>query len=491
VITDRIYQWAYSNPTKTAVIYNDLPISYSTFFCAIAAARAFLKEQDIPVGSTAVVLANSLMDTWTFVMALRSLGITTISVKSIAQAEQLKIGDLGCIVMVSAELDSLELSGTSLVETRVVAIPDSIFSSIFSSGLPDRWEEAQAFGGHILYTSGTTGTFKKVLLEGSIENKRNDWWIHNLSFDDRTVFHIQAFSLWTIGGFGYPSAVWHAGGCVVIDQQRDAVRQLFRHQITKAFLTPDLVKGALQSSNSPWPRNVEISVGGGFLSLTLAREIINHLTSKLKIVYSSTECIAVLYSHFENDDDLYWLVTRPERVVQVVDEHGSECEDGQEGLLRILLKNIDAGAYLDDEETSARFFRDGFFYPGDMAVRREDGRIRILGRSVDVLNVSGLKIAVASLEEAIQRHLQAEAVCLFSGLSANGRNELVIAIQANREIQAHELNNIFKLDMIAPLAKGFDEIRYSIMKEFPRTESGMSKILRSELRKQIFPEYRP
>ena len=490
MITDRIYQWARSDPTKTAVIYNDLPISYSTYARAINAARVFLKEQQIPVGSTAVVLANSLMDTWTFVMALRSLGITTTSVKSIAQAEQLKIGNLSCIVTVSAELDSLELNGTALAETRIVAIPDTIFANVFSGGLPDFLEEIQPFGGHILYTSGTTGTFKKVLLEGSTEDKRNDWWIRNSSFDEKTVFHAHAFSLWTIGGFGFPSSVWLTGGCVVIDQQENAIGQLFRYSITNAFMTPDLVKSVIQSCNSPWPRNAEISVGGGFLPLALARETINRITNRLKIVYSSTECVAVLHSYFETDDDLYWLTPLPERIVQVVDELDSECLDGQEGLLRILLKDVDASGYLDDEETSATFFRNGFFYPGDMAVRREDGRIRRLGRSVDVLNVQGLKVAVAALEEDIQRHLQVEAVCLFSGLSASGRNELVIAIQANREIQAHELNNIFKLDMIAPLAKGFDEIRYSIMKEFPRTESGMSKFRRSDLRKQLFAENR-
>ena len=99
------------------------------------------------------------------------------------------------------------------------------------------------------------------------------------------------------------------------------------------------------------------------------------------------------------------------RKVQIVDEEGRDCSPGQEGDLRVLVRETDVTSYLDDEAASAKFFRDGYFYPGDIAVGRSDGRIRILGRAADVLNLQGQKIAVAPLEQRVQEFLGVSTVC--------------------------------------------------------------------------------
>ena len=150
-----------------------------------------------------------------------------------------------------------------------------------------------------------------------------------------------------------------------------------------------------------------------------------------------------------------------------------------EGELRVRLRDIDATSYLDDEEASRRFFCDGYFYTGDLAVRRADGRIRILGRTADVLNVQGQKIAVAPLEQKIQDFLRVNAVCLFSFLDDNGKEELVVAIEAN-EAPPQPL-----LDKISHEYMSFERVRFEVLREFPRTEAGMQKIKRLELRKII------
>ena len=183
-----------------------------------------------------------------------------------------------------------------------------------------------------------------------------------------------------------------------------------------------------------------LAVSGGFLPIDLAEQAIQKLTDKVTISYGSTEINTVpLSSRFITKDDLYWLVPTDEKSIQIVDENGRECPIGQEGELRIFLSDIDCHGYLDDEESSARIFRDGFFYPGDMAVRREDGRIRILGRTADVVVLKGEKLATAPIEQEIQRDLQVDEVCIFSGLSEQGHEELVVAIQSDREFHGRSL----------------------------------------------------
>ena len=46
----------------------------------------------------------------------------------------------------------------------------------------------------------------------------------------------------------------------------------------------------------------------------------------------------------------------------------------------------------------------GFYYPGDFATKDEDGYIMILGRTDDVLNVSGHRIGTAEVESALVSH---------------------------------------------------------------------------------------
>jgi acyl-coenzyme A synthetase/AMP-(fatty) acid ligase len=144
------------------------------------------------------------------------------------------------------------------------------------------------------------------------------------------------------------------------------------------------------------------------------------------------------------------------------------------------LVNGDARAYLDDQEATARHFRGGYFYPGDMAVRRADGRVRILGRFADVLNIQGQKLAVAPLEQRLQSFLGVENVCLFSGLDRDGREELVVALETDRETTPVER------EQIALNYRMYGHVRIVTVKPFPRTDTGMEKIRRTELRKMIF-----
>src|SRR5262249_54237625 len=144
--------------------------------------------------------------------------------------------------------------------------------------------------------------------------------------------------------------------------------------------------------------------------------------------------------------------------------------------------DLDCTSYLDDEETSATVFRYGFFYPGDMALRRSDGRIRILGRVDDVLNVQGKKYPVAPIEQVIQQELGVDEVCVFSGLNAAGNEELAVAIESSRQLSRSELEAVTR--QCAP----FELIRVTVFKEFPREETGTRKTRRSVLRKLVFGE---
>src|SRR6516165_6871499 len=99
VIVDRIYELAQRQPHKKAIIRNNFSLSYLQFSNAVQSTRSFLQRESLPPGRTAIVLVRNLLDAWIIVMALRAVGLHTISVDSMVEAESLKINDVACIVV--------------------------------------------------------------------------------------------------------------------------------------------------------------------------------------------------------------------------------------------------------------------------------------------------------------------------------------------------------------------------------------------------------
>jgi acyl-coenzyme A synthetase/AMP-(fatty) acid ligase len=477
MITDRIYEWARTQPAKTALIHNDHPCSYAVFSRAIEVTKTFFKGQNLPTGRTAVVRISNHADAWIVILSLRSIGLNTICVNSLATAQTLNVKDVACIVLSEADHAAYMLEQRSRIGVRFIVVPRATYLNIHAGDIPSPSNGTSPFGGHILYTSGTTGTYKKVLRGAQHEETRHARMATALDFNEATVRHSFDFGLWTAAG-GNSEAVWHVGGCVVIDQSNDRWTNYFSHGITSSFLTPAMLRQLLHVHAAPTAPNsgCELTIGGGFLPIGLAEGAVARFGTEVKVLYSSTECSNILQSRFRSANDLYWMTPVAGRTIQAVDEEGNECSMDRQGELRVLLMEGDCSHYLDDETTSAKFFRDGYFYPGDMAIKRADGSIRVLGRVADVLNIQGQKVAAAPIEQKVQDLLGVNAACIFSLLNDDGKEELVVAIETS------EAPPQSQLDRIAREFKSFEQVRFEILQEFPRTDAGMQKIRRAELR---------
>jgi acyl-CoA synthetase (AMP-forming)/AMP-acid ligase II len=90
---------------------------------------------------------------------------------------------------------------------------------------------------------------------------------------------------------------------------------------------------------------------------------------------------------------------RPDTTAEIVAEDGTLCPPSVPGILRLRTPTMASG-YVGDPEASAEVFRNGWFYPGDLALLTPDGRLRILGRVRDQLNLGGLKFNAADIDIA-------------------------------------------------------------------------------------------
>jgi acyl-coenzyme A synthetase/AMP-(fatty) acid ligase len=478
-----IHSIACEQPSKSALVYNSTAISYAAFAGAIEGAREHLATHELPVGNTVVVLIHNLLDCWVTVLALQSCGMNTVCVGSVAIIGTLGLDKVAAIVTTEIEAHKHQLEPDGATGNKVITVPSPGYGS---EKLPDTptFRANTQIGGHILYTSGTTGNYKKLFFAAELQQKRAAERIEYCHAD--TICHCANYGLWTAVGYKVTLATWHAKGCVVLDQRPDWYQYFLQHELTDAVLIPDLVNqlhNALDTLPLPSPPSTfNLHVPGGFLSRKLAEQLIGRVTSKLIVAYGSSETnVAVLEAKVENLDDLHWLPSTGYRTIEIIDDTGKLCPIDVEGQLRIRLSDLDSCAYIDDAQATDKVFRSGYFYPGDMAVQRGDGRIRILGRSADVVNIRGQKLALAPIEHEIQNRLGVDNVCLFSGISNEGDEEVVIAMESEHWPEQSYLNN-----MGHEFAQ-FDQVRFALVYPFPRTQTGFTKIDRIALRKLVYP----
>jgi len=175
--------------------------------------------------------------------------------------------------------------------------------------------------------------------------------------------------------------------------------------------------------------------------------------------------------------------------VGIVDNDGNEINKANQGGNLVIKKpwpSMLRGIWKDDDryiETYWKKFQNRFYITGDTAKKDDFGNIWIMGRSDDVVNISGHRLGTMEVESALVSHkyvaesavvsfpheIKGEAIHAFVVLRNDFQNE------ANSEL-ANELRDWVKLK-IGSIAKP-DRISFS--ENLPKTRSG--KIMRRLLR---------
>ena len=94
----------------------------------------------------------------------------------------------------------------------------------------------------------------------------------------------------------------------------------------------------------------------------------------------------------------------PRCSIRLVDEAGRDLDAGQPGEIWIAGPSVFQG-YDRDPAASSAAFTDGFFRSGDTAMWTSAGHVQILGRtSVDIIKSGGYKLSALELEEHLREH---------------------------------------------------------------------------------------
>ena len=178
--------------------------------------------------------------------------------------------------------------------------------------------------------------------------------------------------------------------------------------------------------------------------------------------------------------------------ISVVDDDGNEVENDTKGSL--IIRKPWPGMLLtlwgDDEKYKDVYWSkyDGMYYPGDYAIKDNDGYLWLLGRSDDVLKVAGHRIGTAELESSLVSHndIAESAVC---GIPDELRGESIIAFIVLKD-GVTTSNDVLRTELISTVRNGIGPIatpsEFYFVTKLPKTRSGkiMRRLLKSIATKQ-------
>ncbi len=328
----------------------------------------------------------------------------------------------------------------------------------------------------IVVSSGTTGTPKKILFRREGGDERLLLLAMNLRLGPGArLLSMMGFD--TAGGSAAAFVCWMWGGAPVADAKTlldPAVPR--RLKPTVLLASPAHLRGLLaqlphDAEPMPW---MSVWSGGSVLPQALADEVRRRLSPQLSVIYGSTEAGSTASGPAYRLQGLEGAAgyVNPGSQVQIVGDDGRPVPAGQLGEVRVRGPGMASG-YMDDEAQSRDSFRDGWFHPGDIGRLDPDGLLTIAGRTSEMFNWGGVKMAFSSLEEVALAcpGVRDAGACKIA--NAEGFEQGWIGVAVGEGFDRKELRR--------RLAARFSKLplRLAVLPEIPRNPMG--KIPREDL----------
>jgi long-chain acyl-CoA synthetase len=347
----------------------------------------------------------------------------------------------------------------------------------------------------ILYTGGTTGTPKGVMLSHENVNAA----IHTVVFNERSTPEDRALCFLpfnhVFGQMHIMNATILSAGCLEMIPSFDLERVLelmARGQVTKLFSVPtvyvrllglDRLKEALGSVRYCFSA-----------AASMAAEVVRQWKDRTGLSiyegYGMTEAApTVTYNHYHRHVIGSVGTEVPGIEIQLRDESGKQVGEGERGEICVRGPNIMKG-YLDNPKaTKEAFWEKGWFRSGDVGQFDQDGYLYIVDRLKDMIITGGENVYPKEVEELLFTREEVQE-CAVIGLPDREWGERVAAFiiqRPGKNFNQEELHAFLK----SRLSSFKVPKDYRLVNDFPKSPAG--KILKRELRKIALetPERKP
>ena len=281
----------------------------------------------------------------------------------------------------------------------------------------------------VILTSGSTGVSKGVAFSHKALAARIAYYMYSKG---PRFAHCPRFfcdlGISTSPGFGYVMALLGRGATIYFlgPEPADILQIIDLHKVRGMATSPYGLGEFLKFFEGDSAFDVtfdHIICQGALLSPELSLRARARMCQNLYSSFGSTETSTVAFGPANSLAKVPGAVgyIQPGVIIEAIDSTGKIMPPQHDGVLRIRTDHMAAG-YLGDSEATQIFFRDGYFYSGDVGHLTSDGLLVITGREKAALNIGGDTVHPEVVEEVISS---------FGGIREAGtfalNNELGIA----------------------------------------------------------------
>jgi fatty-acyl-CoA synthase/feruloyl-CoA synthase len=353
--------------------------------------------------------------------AASRLGAIVVPVNTRLAAPELAhiLDDSGSAVLAFSpgETQLAEAAGGKAAAVTLVSLgPSMHYPDVLAGGYGDPVHEDRAVeqdDAFILYTSGTTGKPKGVLLD----HHRAVWaamaQIVSLGLRDGDRY-LHLAPMYHSGGMTFLNATTLLGGTHIVVPKFDpgsVLEVIERHRATWLFAVPTMYQRILRCYDAN-RRDLASWRVGIFGAAPMPGSVIEHLLAAFPHVAFFQQCGQTeagptgIYSTMQQVRARPLSpghLAQPFIEARVIDEHGNDTPPGKVGELVFRGEAITKG-YWNQPQATREVIRNGWLHTGDLMQVYDDGAMRLVDRLRDVIITGGRNVYSAEVEQAIAEH---------------------------------------------------------------------------------------